>query len=1381
MTKPISILPLVMLLWNFIPVNNAKVNFEKPDMVVSMQCKLDVVAIYDVAAAGVIIKASDLYVSPATTTCTTPNNSIKYFVTAGFLRNENQVNVPLNEAFTTNCVYLTAIDACNDSVRCKITVTILDTIPPVITCPTLKDTVYCNESDLPAPYDFNSFKAAGGTFSDNTFTVLGPPSGFFTVLPVLSKVVGCQKIIERRYAIRDYSFNNPLIFNSDTCSQFFKVSDRAAFTCPKDSTVKTNLNLCTGTYVPKLVTGANCDVDFISHNGPVSNTYNIGTTQVTFTAATKCKDTTKCTFTVTVVDRQAPIITCPANVTLTNVCNAPAAFTTLTAFTTGGGTATDNCGNIYISQTVTSTSSATATNCPKVTTRTYVVSDINGNSSSCVQTISVNDVTKPTITPPQNITVGTSSNACTANVMLTNPTISDNCTPTASLVLTRVPSGNIFNPGTTSVIWTVTDGCNNSSSAASTVTVIDNVVPNIVCKGPRSFNLSNGPNTLNADSLLLSAVDNCPGVTTKLVRRMTTTCSPTANVFGPNTTFCCADKDATIQVVVQVTDANNNSATCMVNVLVKDKLPPRIEEYLRDITVSCDYKIELTNLKDFGTYVLKQADRKVINLIDPLFATLPGVFKDGLAEDNCAITVSELTPLDQRQHNRGDIIRRFVVTDASGNTTTANQKITIVDVDPFVLADITWPLNYTYSDCKLMPPPPSVAGSPTFRNDDVCSLPAATFKDQIFDDPTSGCIYIRRTWKVIDWAQYVSNGTTGIWTHVQDIHLINNVKPVIKPASCVNKTICATNSNCDVKVALGVDATDDCTELADLIYDYQIDYNNDGTIDVTDKGDTLNYTMNRGVHLITWRVEDRCGNRETCSFTVTAKECKAPTPVCLYGLSTNLENDATVSIWAKDFNNHSYDNCTKESDLKISFSSNVNDVNKILTCANRGTYNVSMWVTDLDGNQSKCNTFITVTDNKNLCPAQTTDNTISIAGRVTTEEQAMMKEIQVNLVSDAISKEVMTDNEGSYLLSALDPNKNYEVKPFNNKDWSNGVSTVDLVMIQRHLLGVAKLNSPYKMIAADANNDEKISAADLVSLRKLILGQITEISNNTSYRFVDKGFVFADPKNPWPFNEVAKYDVLNANMMNTDFYAIKVGDVNGTVSGNLKAGAIKSRTNQTIDLSIEDKSLEDGKHVNVPILSTSELNINALQLMVNLDKNMLDFVGVMAEDIMIEENDYHYNTLTGELRIINVNKRAQSLKEGRALFTLQFKAKGSGKLSAALEVKSIASFVLNSSDLQEEIALRFSDNSEPLLVNQNVPNPFEDFTDVKFKLAEDSKVEMTIYDGSGMTIYNNVASYKSGENQIRIDRQQLGSKTGVFFLHIATGEKREIKKLLRLN
>lgn len=53
-----------------------------------------------------------------------------------------------------------------------------------------------------------------------------------------------------------------------------------------------------------------------------------------------------------------------------------------------------------------------------------------------------------------------------------------------------------------------------------------------------------------------------------------------------------------------------------------------------------------------------------------------------------------------------------------------------------------------------------------------------------------------------------------------------------------------------------------------------------------------------------------------------------------------------------------------------------------------------------------------------------------------------------------------------------------------------GVTTMDIILIQKHILGIKSLDSPYKIIAADVNNSQSITASDIAEIRKLILGVI---------------------------------------------------------------------------------------------------------------------------------------------------------------------------------------------------------------------------------------------------------------------------------------------------
>jgi hypothetical protein len=89
------------------------------------------------------------------------------------------------------------------------------------------------------------------------------------------------------------------------------------------------------------------------------------------------------------------------------------------------------------------------------------------------------------------------------------------------------------------------------------------------------------------------------------------------------------------------------------------------------------------------------------------------------------------------------------------------------------------------------------------------------------------------------------------------------------------------------------------------------------------------------------------------------------------------------------------------------------------------------------------------------------------------------------------------------------------------------------------------LKSPYKIIAADVNNDKDVSVVDLVELRKLILGVYDKLPDNTSWKFIPKSFVFSEPKTPWVYPTEEIVDHMQEGLVK-DFIGVKIGDVNAT-------------------------------------------------------------------------------------------------------------------------------------------------------------------------------------------------------------------------------------------
>lgn len=65
------------------------------------------------------------------------------------------------------------------------------------------------------------------------------------------------------------------------------------------------------------------------------------------------------------------------------------------------------------------------------------------------------------------------------------------------------------------------------------------------------------------------------------------------------------------------------------------------------------------------------------------------------------------------------------------------------------------------------------------------------------------------------------------------------------------------------------------------------------------------------------------------------------------------------------------------------------------------------------------------------------------------------------------------------------------------------ITAFDLVLIQKHILGLTPFEHAYQTMAADVDGNDKVTAADLVVIRKLILGLIDEFPNGVpSYKSI---------------------------------------------------------------------------------------------------------------------------------------------------------------------------------------------------------------------------------------------------------------------------------------
>ena len=177
--------------------------------------------------------------------------------------------------------------------------------------------------------------------------------------------------------------------------------------------------------------------------------------------------------------------------------------------------------------------------------------------------------------------------------------------------------------------------------------------------------------------------------------------------------------------------------------------------------------------------------------------------------------------------------------------------------------------------------------------------------------------------------------------------------------------------------------------------------------------------------------------------------------------------------------------------------------------------------------------------------------TYSAAGVIATMDGNPMNNVTIHLQSENVDTTILVV-DGVYDFSDIPMDGSVTITPFKDGDDGNGVNTIDMIFIRKHILGLTVFDTPYKYIAGDVNNSGSISTFDLVIIRQVILQWIPEFAAGESWVFVDADYVFSNPSNPLNENYPVSitFTPEEGEEYNFDFVAVKRGDVNGNASPN---------------------------------------------------------------------------------------------------------------------------------------------------------------------------------------------------------------------------------------
>lgn len=616
---------------------------------------------------------------------------------------------------------------------------------------------------------------------------------------------------------------------------------------------------------------------------------------------------------------------------------------------------------------------------------TYMVSVTN---NGCVGTgsvtVLVGDVIPPTVTCPASLTIFTGNNNCNTPLpAFQGASSSDNCV-VSSFTQTPLPGFVVSGHNTVQVVtYLATDAAGNTASCTTTVTLKDNIVPEITCP-PNTTITANAncsgvvgafsPVTISDNCTANPTVQQSPAAATVITLNTSQVVTLTTDDGNGNTNFC------TFEVVLK--DLTPPSITCPANVtLTADGNCSGIVGAYSAVTVSdnCNANPTVTQNpvsstvlnghNDLETVVLTADDGNGNTTSCSLTVILRDITKPVItcpanttiaADGNCSGVVGSYAPLTLSDnctvnpavtqspaastvlsgHNDVETVT-LTADDGNGNTQSCSLSVTLKDVTKPV---ITCPANTTIAanaNCS------GVVGAytPITLSDNCAANPSVT-QSPIASTVLSG----HNDVEVVTLTANDGNGNT------QSCSLTVTLKDVTKPLiTCPANTTIAADGNCSGIVGAYAPLTlsDNCTA--------------NPVVTQSPAASTV-LSGHNDVETVTLTADDGNGNTQFCTFTVTLKDITKPIISCPANVTLNADANCTAPVGAYQAVLVS-DNCSAnptvtQSPVASTLLSGHDDVEVVILTANDG-----------NGNTQSCSLTVTLKDVTKpviTCPANTT-------------------------------------------------------------------------------------------------------------------------------------------------------------------------------------------------------------------------------------------------------------------------------------------------------------------------------------------------------------------------------------------------------------------------
>lgn len=742
------------------------------------------------------------------------------------------------------------------------------------------------------------------------------------------------------------------------------------------------------------------------------------------------------------------------------------------------------------------------------------------------------------------------------------------------------------------------------------------------------------------------------------------------------------------------------------------------------------------------------------------------------------------------------VVRTYIARDLSGNADTCTEKILIKRLQesdiqfPGDLYDITCDTLSKVTDASgnLIAPPnnlttgigtqmdkyifgvPTGSGSGTGsgtsfygNNFKECRV-RAYYKD--ISQYTNGCVWTyQRLWTVYEW---YCDGEEVEYNHLQTITFKDTTPPTFELDTMY---VSLDPDSCQAMIPFSsilLDSiSDNCTPIADLKIKYEyfphiLGQANDTFIRVTGI-DTVAVVVT---------ITDNCGKSTTKEMTLITMDESSPVAICIGSINVGLINSDSTTVPIDSFNIGSYDPCgtITLSARKMSDSLFRSDF-VTFKCSDPDTVMVMLQAMDVAGNKDICMIAVTLKKDSVDCTGFNSNSIAQLSGRVRFLDDLPAANINVNLGEH----NVLTDKNGVYKANTPAGGELLSLMPVKDDHPEAGLSTLDIIYLQRHMLGIEDFDNGYQVIAADIDANDEINAADLLELRKLVLGDLIKFSKNTSYVFLPADMQFIDEMDPWANggNLFGKRIRMTPGQYTQDFVGVKIGDVNNS----LHRPEIRNRATINFNYDI----IEMGRFIELNIYSDEDLNIDGLQATLSYNNEALKLMKVGKAQLNIDQSNYSLNMIDKGFIPISWNSYLPiRIDKNQPLMRLSFEKIYDTSVSFTFSDEALRSEVY----IDKAVATAFLrpmliENVKEFSITQNVPNPWENETSIEFAIPVSDNVKLNIYDASMRKVYKDEDQFPAGKNTFKVQYHNL-PETGIFFYEIIYADQVRVSKMTKI-